>query len=190
MDAVEPVVSSIPSTESGTSGAVLSSGGTNPIPQAAAPQDTTTESPETPRPAPTRSSSRLMRFLRRLPGFLVVLALAIALAALLFEMQTSWLQAHLLSGYSQTLSWRLAPGPSQAIHFPAAGPYDQRLGYARLGSFLPRLDERGFAILSQAEFSPALMHYSQQGLFIPYAEKSQAGLTLFDCRNEPLHVSR
>lgn len=190
MDAVEPVASSTPSTESGTSAAVSSSGGTNQTPQTAAPQAASTGSPETPQPAPTRSSSRLMRFMGRIPGFLLVLAIAIALAALLFEMQTSWLQAHLLSGYSQTLSWRLAPGPNQTIHFPAAGPYDQRLGYARLGSFLPRLDERGFAILSQAEFSPALMHYSQQGLFIPYAEKSQAGLTLFDCRNEPFHVSR
>lgn len=45
-------------------------------------------------------------------------------------MRTSWLQSYLLPPYAKSLTWHLAEGPSDAIVFPAAGPYDQRLGYA------------------------------------------------------------
>ena len=113
-----------------------------------------------------------------------------ALAALVFEMRTSWLQSYLLPPYAKSLTWHLAEGPSDAIVFPAAGPYDQRLGYAGLDRFTSRLKDRGYAVTAQSRFSAPLLDYSHQGLFPPYREKSQAGLTLYDCRREPLHVSR
>jgi membrane peptidoglycan carboxypeptidase len=145
---------------------------------------------EAPAPVVPKKKPLLIRVIFRIPGFVLLLIIAILLAGLGFEMQTSWLQAYWLSAYSQTLNWHLAPGPSPAIHFPASGPYDQRLGYARLSTFQPQLEQRGFSVLAQSRFSPTLMQYSQLGLFVPYAEKSQAGLTLYDCRNEPFHVSR
>lgn len=38
-------------------------------------------------------------------------------------------------------------------------------------------------------FSPALLRYVNHGFFVPYAEKSQAGLTVDDCRGEPLYAT-
>ena len=52
---------------------------------------------------------------------------------------------------------------------------------------LERLQQRDFHISQQVRFSPALMHYSQQGFYPPYREKSSAGLTLTDCRGLPFY---
>src|SRR5574344_211456 len=155
------------------------------------PQDMANQSanaPSTPpRPAHSFSIWHLLQSLLRICLLTILLA---ALAALVFEMRTSWLQSYLLPPYAKSLTWQVAEGPSDAIVFPAAGPYDQRLGYAGLGRFTSRLNERGYAVTAQSRFSAPLLDYSHLGLFPPYREKSQAGLTLYDCRREPLHVSR
>ncbi|WP_305203327.1 hypothetical protein, partial [Klebsiella quasipneumoniae] len=71
--------------------------------------------------------------------------------------------------------------------YPGAGPFDRRLGYSDLGTFLPRLLKRGYVIQDQSRFSPQLMDYSAKGLFVPYTEKIQAGLSITDCRAVPLY---
>ncbi len=110
--------------------------------------------------------------------------------AVVWEMQTSWLQAHLLSRYAPTLTWQLEPGPSDAITFPASGPVDKRQGYALLPQLSERLANRGFSIAQQVRFSPPLLAYSQHGLFVPYNEKSQAGITIRDCSGTPFYTNR
>lgn len=56
-----------------------------------------------------------------------------------------------------------------------------------MGEFLPRLIKRNFIVEAQTRFSPALLKYSDKGLFVPYAEKIQAGLSITDCRAAPLY---
>ncbi len=111
-------------------------------------------------------------------------------ACVVWEMQTSWLQAHLLSRYAPTLTWQVETGPSDAILFPANGPVDKRQGYARLPQLSERLSSRGFNIEQQARFSPPLLEYANKGLFIPYDEKSQTGITILDCTGSPFYLSR
>ena len=79
------------------------------------------------------------------------------------------------------------PGPSDAIIYPGDGPFDKRLGYSALGEFLPRLLKRDYLISQQVRFSPALMNYVEHGLFVPYVEKIQAGLSITDCRGQDLY---
>lgn len=105
------------------------------------------------------------------------------------EMHTSKLQALWLSRYAQKLDFQLETGASSSIQFPEAGPFDRRLGYAALPTFIERLTERGFDIQQQVRFSPALQRYVSHGFFVPYPEKSQAGLTIDDCRGEPLYAN-
>lgn len=105
------------------------------------------------------------------------------------EMHTSKLQALWLSRYAENLDYRIEPGASTSIRFHEAGPFDRRLGYAALPTFLERLSERGFDIQQQVRFSPALQRYANHGFFVPYPEKSQAGLTIDDCRGEPLYAN-
>ena len=115
------------------------------------------------------------------------LAWAVAIAALtlganfiLRELESSELQARYLSSLSKELTYRLEPGLSDQIRFPATGPYDQRLGYIDLPQYVERLRKLGFAVTAQARVSPALARVFDVGLFTMYPEKIQGGLRLVD----------
>ena len=103
------------------------------------------------------------------------------------ELTTSRWQAREFSRYAAKLDYQLQPGPSDAIVFPGAGPFDKRLGYVELPALIERLQARHFLISAQARFSPALLDYTRRGFFPPYTEKVQAGLNISDCRGEPLY---
>ncbi|WP_197038324.1 transglycosylase domain-containing protein [Billgrantia saliphila] len=115
----------------------------------------------------------------------------VSLATLLVaEAKTSHFQAQELSRYAATLRYALNSGKSDSIAYPDHGPFDQRLGYARLPDFEERLYSRGYEITEQARFSPALLDYAHWGFFPPYPEKTQAGLTLTECRGDTLYSFR
>ena len=117
---------------------------------------------------------------------LLIILIVLGLAAAK-EMRTSKFQAREISKYAASLKYELQPGPSDAIRYPGAGPFDQRLGYSTMDEFLPRLLKRDYVIAAQTRFSPALMNYTDKGFFVPYAEKIQAGLSITDCRAAPLY---
>ncbi len=107
------------------------------------------------------------------------------------EMQTSRLQARYFAGLGRRVSFSVEPGPSNEIRFPSpGGPYDWRLGYARLSDFEARLRARGYVVTGQAHDSSTMISLADRGLFIPYAEKDQAGLRLFDTQGTPLFNAR
>ncbi|MFJ4067575.1 transglycosylase domain-containing protein [Pseudomonas sp. NPDC089996] len=128
---------------------------------------------------------------RRLWWRLIFLILLVALVAIGYaaydEFRTSNLQSREFSKLATTLTYSLQPGPSDAIVYPGDGPFDKRLGYSGLGEFLPRLLKRDYLISEQVQFSPALMRYVDHGLFAPYIEKIQAGLSITDCRGDTLY---
>ncbi len=127
------------------------------------------------------------RYGRRLFWLIVLMVLAALGYALSREMDTSRWQARQLSRWAADLDYRLAPGASDAQVYPGAGPFDKRLGYSDLPQLLPRLIKRDYVIVEQARFSAALLDYTRHGLFVPYAEKIQAGLSITDCRAAPLY---
>ncbi|MGN6086940.1 transglycosylase domain-containing protein [Trinickia sp.] len=103
------------------------------------------------------------------------------------EMQTSRLQARYFASLGRQVSFSVQPGPSDEIRFPSpGGPYDWRLGYARLPDFEARLRARGYVVTGQARDSSMMTSLADRGLFMPYAEKDQAGLRLFDAHGVPL----
>ncbi|WP_309624598.1 transglycosylase domain-containing protein [Methylibium sp.] len=108
------------------------------------------------------------------------------------EIQTSRHQATRLARLANELRFEVQAGASDPIqiHFPGAGPYDQRLGYHPLPRFVERLTAQDYRVSAQARMSPQLVELSERGLFTPYREKTQAGLELFDCRGEPLFAAR
>ncbi|WP_417778198.1 transglycosylase domain-containing protein [Stutzerimonas xanthomarina] len=146
-----------------------------------------TRVPSTKKPGKTRSPGS--RVARRMSVLLGVSLLAGGGYAAWHEMHTSKLQALWLSRYAENLDYQVESGVSSSIQFPEAGPFDRRLGYAALPTFLERLSARGFDIQQQVHFSPALQRYVSHGFFVPYPEKSQAGLTIDDCRGEPLYAN-
>jgi len=106
------------------------------------------------------------------------------------EVESSQWQARHLARYAAGLRYSVADGASNAIRFPANGPFDQRMGYTELPRIVERLGERGFTLTQQARFSDALMDYTGRGYFTPYHEKTRAGLDVADCRGETLYQFR
>lgn len=113
-------------------------------------------------------------------ALLVVLNIGALSFLLHFEMTTSALQSRYLSAQAAELSFRLVDGPSSRIRFPAAGPYDHRLGYDRLPGFTRSLKQFGYRISAQAELSEEHARLIDRGLFPQYDEKTRAGLEIVD----------
>nr|WP_314575149.1 transglycosylase domain-containing protein [uncultured Pseudomonas sp.] len=136
---------------------------------------------------PMPASPSHWRHVWRALAVLVLVALVILGFAISVESRSSKLQAREFSQFAHNLSYAVEPGPSDAIVYPGDGPFDKRLGYSSLGDFLPRLLKRDYRIIEQAHFSPELLSYAKRGFFVPYQEKSQSGLTIADCRGDPLY---
>jgi membrane peptidoglycan carboxypeptidase len=107
-----------------------------------------------------------------------------------YEMRSSALQAEVLARYASDLTYRVEPGPNPDIRFPGNGPYDQRLGYSAIPSFIERLVASSYRVDLQARPSVALRDYMDFGGFAPYPEKTSGGLTLLDDKGLPLFDAR
>ena len=106
------------------------------------------------------------------------------------EARTSAFQAGLGSALARRATWKLAPGCSDDIRFPSAGPYDQRHGYARIATFRGRLEERGFECETQVRFSRTLRVLAALGMPPPWREPPRAGLRVEDRRGDVLFEAR
>ena len=88
------------------------------------------------------------------------------------------------------MTFRLAPGKSDAIRFTGKGPFDQRMGYSQLPHFADRLKANHYLITDQARISSRMAEVVDEGLFAPYREKISAGLSLQDCAGESIFDAR
>ena len=121
---------------------------------------------------------------------LVLAALLAGIACGFHESRTSALQSRLATALARRATHPVGPGPSPAIRFPTAGPYDVRHGYTRIPDFSRRLADQGFEVEAQARFSPALMTLTAVGLPPVWREPASSGLRLEDRRGEPLFDAR
>jgi membrane peptidoglycan carboxypeptidase len=119
----------------------------------------------------------------------LVLLLLIGAAIAAYELIASPFQAMVLAGYGKRLTFQIEAGENTSLRTPKAGPYDIRLGYVGLPEYVRRLKEQGFEVTQQARVSPDMARIDDFGLFMPYKEKSVAGLTLHDCRGDVMHDS-
>jgi membrane peptidoglycan carboxypeptidase len=129
----------------------------------------------------------LPRFFKLKLLFLLLILIAVAAWFALREMHSSQFQAKYFSEIARDLKFAPGAGPSPSIRFPKTGPYDERLGYSRIGEFTELLGKRDFVVAEQARMSPALLHL---GLPPIYREKDQAGLRLLDRAQQPLYAPR
>jgi membrane peptidoglycan carboxypeptidase len=137
-------------------------------------------------PAPPRKKRSRVK-----PVLLLVLliVLAVAVAWVIRESQTSAMQAKVFAKMAKQISYKVEKGPSKAIRFPSDSPYDERLGYANLPNYLDKLKARDYAIASQARISPKMIELADRGLFATYPEKTKVGLSILDCKREPLFAA-
>jgi len=133
------------------------------------------------------SADIVERRLRRLwlwPLIFIALLTGAVIAA--YELIASPFQAMMLAGYGKRLTFHMEAGASNKPTPAPKGPYDERLGYTFLPDYIHRLTEQGFEVTRQARISEDMATIASYGLFIPYREKSVAGLTLMDCMQKPL----
>jgi membrane peptidoglycan carboxypeptidase len=129
----------------------------------------------------------LLRFIMVFIINLILIAVWLCIIILVaIEERSSELQAKYFSAIVQNLTYQVAPGASDAIRYPEAGPSDQRRGYVDLPAFIKRAGEKGYTVEAQTRLSPDLIHFCDLGIFPPYHEKPQAGLEIYDRRGQTL----
>jgi membrane peptidoglycan carboxypeptidase len=112
---------------------------------------------------------------------------AILIAAIGYELHTSYLQSVFLSKYAEKLSYAIEPGPSEDIVFPKDGPFNKRRGYDRIPDFQRRLEAKNYYVTEQGRFSPELMEIAKRGVTPPYREEPAAGLIIYDAEGMPVY---
>jgi membrane peptidoglycan carboxypeptidase len=106
------------------------------------------------------------------------------------EMQSSRWQARHFARLAQDFRYAVEAGASPSVRFPEDGPFDARLGYSRIPAYVQRLTAQGYVVDAQVRLSEAMLRVADDGYFTPYREKTQAGLTIRDCRDETLFEAR
>lgn len=123
-------------------------------------------------------------------GLLMASVVGVVLWGLSIELQASPLQSRFFSKITAGFGYAVEPGRNPSPRFPDAGPYDERLGYARMPAFIRSLEDQGFVIARQARLSPELVAFIDYGGFPVFREKARTGLTLSDRNGEILYLSR
>lgn len=133
-------------------------------------------------PPPKKKRSRVK------PALILVLLMLLTLAVVwaVNESRTSATQARVFSKMAKKITFRVDKGASSSIRFPSDSPYDQRLGYANMPDYLEKLNSRDYLIAAQARMSPKMLEIADMGLFAPYREKTRAGLSIMDCKRQPM----
>jgi len=130
----------------------------------------------------SKLSRRLKRSVGRVNPFVVVFFLGL----LAYEVRTSTLQSLCLWYLAGNMTYSLEPRSSSSVVFPKTGPFNERLGYTRIGAFQQRLQHSSFTVTYQTRFSPLLQAIAQLGINPPYRELPLVGLRISGADLAPL----
>jgi membrane peptidoglycan carboxypeptidase len=103
------------------------------------------------------------------------------------EMRTSKLQAAYLSHLASDIRFDLKDGPNPDLQVPAAGPYNQRLGYSYIPFFVKALESDDYTVAQQTRISTLAAFLLDKGLYPIYHAKTVTGLSLLDRFGQPLY---
>ena len=132
---------------------------------------------------------------RRLFGKLSLVAQALIFLGLFslltfWEIRTSTFQSLLFSRLNRHMTFELKAADSGTTVYPGQGPADIRLGYALLGDLKDNLKNSGFTEKKHAVSSFSMRWLMRAGVFPPYDEKVQAGLTITDDTGADIYTAR
>lgn len=136
------------------------------------------------------------RWRRVLHGTIRALGWAACAAALFLlgwgasiEARTSYMQSRFFTWFDSGIRYWAAPGASPSIRFPQSGPRDIRLGYVELPAITPSLEAHQFQIVRQAQWSPRLDWFVDNGGYALYTPKLRTGLQIYDRNGETLFAA-
>src|SRR5581483_9098875 len=96
-----------------------------------------------------------------------IIAILVLCLAIFIEAQTSLLQSWIFTSTNERLFYSLEDGPSRAIAFPRAGPFDERRGYSKLPAFQARLTAQNYRVTRQARQSETMLMLEEHGVSPP-----------------------
>jgi membrane peptidoglycan carboxypeptidase len=126
---------------------------------------------------------------RTLP-WLILLLLVLMAVAIFQESRSHFYQSTFWHWLAGNLTYQVQHGAASQISFPAAGPFDQRFGYSQIEGWSKKLQQSGFDITQQSQFSDSLLRYSDYGFYPPYVEKNNAGLVIKGCQQELMYQTQ
>ncbi len=136
------------------------------------------------------STFSLIPLIGALRWVVVLVVLGLIGWAAYWEIQTSHLEAMLFDRLNRGMSFGVKSGPSDAIHFPKGGPYDERLGYVQLPQFIASLNEHHFQVSEQARWSQGLLRFVGLGAFPIYPEKDETGIRISDRTGDQIYSAQ
>lgn len=140
-------------------------------------------------PATAIVETRLRRVLTAMFRILLVIAvIALAVFAVRYEGDHSWLQAKLFSRVAAEMTYELGTGPAPLRAFAPSGPFDVRRGYTQLPDFEARLTTAGMRVARQARASARLHQLTRRGITPPYRESQTAALQIRAGNGELLYA--
>lgn len=146
-----------------------------PVPANPPAQDTSTP------PQPPKVS-----FLKKYPRWVYPTAAVTALAAGgAVEMHTSYVQSRFFHGMAEGRFFARTRTSSPTVQAPAAGPYDERLGYTRSLEFRQRLTQGGYQVTGETQWLERSIFGMQ--LYPIYNSRSQNGLRITDDTNTTVY---
>lgn len=138
---------------------------------------------ETPYVAPPKPPLRLTRWL-------LLLAVILLGVAIYQESRNHFYQSAFWHWLAGKLHYQVVSGPSEQVRYAQAGPFDQRFGYSKLPQWNDKLQQSGFYISQQSQFSDNLRRYTDYGFYPPYDEKSQTGLIIKGCKQDSMYQAQ
>jgi membrane peptidoglycan carboxypeptidase len=171
-------------------------GGSPPDTTGSAPQDITGHEPKSP-PQQLQQVKTAVKnsiaYYRSLPKWVRRLAVTGAVGATIaggaaIENHTSIIQSSLFKGMAEGKTFTETQTTSPTVAPPAAGPYDERMGYTQTLQFRQRLTERGYVVEHENEWQERKV--GPYRLYPIYNEKAQAGLHITDGNDATLFSAR
>lgn len=136
-------------------------------------------------PAPAKTA----HWYRRLPRWVYkVAAVGVLGATISGEVNVSLVQSKVFTDMAEGKTFTEMQTSSPTVAPPAAGPYDERLGYTRTLQFRNRLTARGYMVVQENSWPSRSV--AGLKLFPIYNEKAQAGLRITDGNGETLFNAR
>lgn len=102
-------------------------------------------------------------------------------------METSILQAQILSKIASEINFEMQEGPNPNFYTPTFGPYNQRLGYSYIPFFSKALGAESYVISAQMRASARYHELVDMGFYPVYRAKTVTGFSLFDRNNHPMY---
>ncbi|MEZ5841782.1 MAG: transglycosylase domain-containing protein [Hyphomicrobiales bacterium] len=133
---------------------------------------------------------RLPTWNQALAACAVIAAAGLTAWAMRIEMEASPVQSRLFSRLAEDLTFNVDPGASEELRVPTDGPYDNRLGYSQLPSFIAEMKANDFIVDYQARMSGAMVRFLDFGGFPIFDEKAQAGVTIVDQHGREIYIAR